>query len=626
MITETDKVPVFDRHRHGETYIKEVRYLAPTVGRKHMAGADHRLAERRRAILGVFYQCFPRRVSCCGPARTLTKEGYEFCSEAGCLTDSSLPAFEVSTNGSKGYSIYPLQFINISRCLRTLRDIWGKKVEAYTGSKLRLPILGPGDRLANVWKRQEMEMFQVVYREELENFLCLIYQAKMDEEMMKQSGSEGHQYSREKTQLFFNIDDQFVTKSRPHSRKPSIASGPPSIETTRSLVHHHSNPHILETSQHQSPTERYVVEQRSIALAESQVDTFSPRRELPISSPMGTPIPTPIPASSAVHAPTNLISGSRRLSGLVGAQEFGRGANASSTPQAPVRQSGPNMALHVPRAIQAMNNREHQWYRDPESGNTIRMPRIRENPGLSAIQENIEAEENQGHRSRLGGFPFTQSQKFGGPEYIGTNHQQSRRVSGGRPVEGDFPEEESSGRGSSKENGPNGDTSDRRLPNRRSGGGGFSGKGGPGGNGLPGGGPGGGPYGGDPSNPDDPHSHHRRQEPDLPKGQRDIHRSMSNSTDYTGVRQVGDYHFDRKLKPEIVPTWNGNPDTLAGWLLEVNDFSERGATLYTGLGSIVPKRQGNQCLLDEHLLVKQTEIKSQQSILQGEWTYTGTAF
>jgi hypothetical protein len=83
MITETDKVPLFDHYHHGETFINEVMYLAPTAGRKHMAGADHHLAERRRAILGVFYQYFPRRVSYCGPARTLTKEGYEFFSEAG---------------------------------------------------------------------------------------------------------------------------------------------------------------------------------------------------------------------------------------------------------------------------------------------------------------------------------------------------------------------------------------------------------------------------------------------------------------------------------------------------------------------------------------------------------------
>lgn len=36
----------------------------------------------------------------------------------------------------------------------------------------------------------------------------------------------------------------------------------------------------------------------------------------------------------------------------------------------------------------------------------------------------------------------------------------------------------------------------------------------------------------------------------------------------------GDYHFERKLKPEIVPTWDGDPDTLEGWLLEVNEGTQ----------------------------------------------------
>lgn len=185
-----------------------------------------------------------------------------------------------------------------------------------------------------------------------------------------------------------------------------------------------------------------------------------------------------------------------------------------------------------------MNNQEHQWNRDPDMG-----------------------KETQGHRSRLGGLPSMQSQRYDGSEYIGTKHQQTIRVSSGRrPVEGDFPKEESS-----KGNFPNRDPSDRRPPNRRSVGGGFTGKGGPGGSGPPEGGlPGGGPHGGDSSGPNYPYGNHKSQEPDLPKGQRDIHRSMSNSTDYTGVRQVGDYHFDRKLKPEIVPTWN---EILTLWLV-----------------------------------------------------------
>jgi hypothetical protein len=30
------------------------------------------------------------------------------------------------------------------------------------------------------------------------------------------------------------------------------------------------------------------------------------------------------------------------------------------------------------------------------------------------------------------------------------------------------------------------------------------------------------------------------------------------------------YHFDLKLKPELVPQWNGNPDVLARWISKIN--------------------------------------------------------
>lgn len=78
MITETDKVPLLDHYHHGDTYVKGVQHLAPTAERKHMVGANHNSAERRRSILGVYYQYFTRRIDYDGPARTLTKEGYNF--------------------------------------------------------------------------------------------------------------------------------------------------------------------------------------------------------------------------------------------------------------------------------------------------------------------------------------------------------------------------------------------------------------------------------------------------------------------------------------------------------------------------------------------------------------------
>lgn len=107
IITEADKVFLLDNYHYGETYAEEVWCLAPLVERKHMVGA-----ERRVSILGVYYQYFPYRTGCYGPARTMTKEGHVACSEAGYLTNCSLPGFDGLINGQRGYSIYPLQFIN----------------------------------------------------------------------------------------------------------------------------------------------------------------------------------------------------------------------------------------------------------------------------------------------------------------------------------------------------------------------------------------------------------------------------------------------------------------------------------------------------------------------------------
>ena len=99
-------------------------------------------------------------------------------------------------------------------------------------------------------------------------------------------------------------------------------------------------------------------------------------------------------------------------------------------------------------------------------------------------------------------------------------------------------------------------------------------------------GQGGGPPGDDP--PDDP-DHFQPRSPS-PRPPRQFQRAMSDRTDYTAVRAIGEFHFDRKLKQDIVPTWDGNGDTLGDWLTTVGDLSDRGKTMYTELGQIVPHR------------------------------------
>ncbi|KAI0366784.1 hypothetical protein BV20DRAFT_911633, partial [Pilatotrama ljubarskyi] len=41
---------------------------------------------------------------------------------------------------------------------------------------------------------------------------------------------------------------------------------------------------------------------------------------------------------------------------------------------------------------------------------------------------------------------------------------------------------------------------------------------------------------------------------------------------------------------EIVPTWDGNPDKLARWILRVNSIAKKSTTVRQQLGSVVPQR------------------------------------
>jgi hypothetical protein len=49
-------------------------------------------------------------------------------------------------------------------------------------------------------------------------------------------------------------------------------------------------------------------------------------------------------------------------------------------------------------------------------------------------------------------------------------------------------------------------------------------------------------------------------------------------------------HFDLKLKPENVPKWNGDVDTIIRWMLKVNNLARRSDTVHRQLGQVVPQR------------------------------------
>src|ERR1700683_4270317 len=50
------------------------------------------------------------------------------------------------------------------------------------------------------------------------------------------------------------------------------------------------------------------------------------------------------------------------------------------------------------------------------------------------------------------------------------------------------------------------------------------------------------------------------------------------------------YHFDLKLKPELVPQWDGNPDVLARWINKINCLADNSPDIREELGKVVPRR------------------------------------
>ena len=53
------------------------------------------------------------------------------------------------------------------------------------------------------------------------------------------------------------------------------------------------------------------------------------------------------------------------------------------------------------------------------------------------------------------------------------------------------------------------------------------------------------------------------------------------------------YHFDMKLKPETVPMWDGNENTLTRWVKKVRQLANTSPDIFWELGKIVPRRFTN---------------------------------
>ena len=49
-------------------------------------------------------------------------------------------------------------------------------------------------------------------------------------------------------------------------------------------------------------------------------------------------------------------------------------------------------------------------------------------------------------------------------------------------------------------------------------------------------------------------------------------------------------HFDTKLKPEIIPTWDGDEKEIVRWIIQLDELSQRSASVFKGMGDVVPTR------------------------------------
>jgi len=47
-------------------------------------------------------------------------------------------------------------------------------------------------------------------------------------------------------------------------------------------------------------------------------------------------------------------------------------------------------------------------------------------------------------------------------------------------------------------------------------------------------------------------------------------------------------HFDIKMKANMIPRWDGHPDTLAKWILKLNHLAECSSHIFDQLGQLVP--------------------------------------
>lgn len=108
-------------------------------------------------------------------------------------------------------------------------------------------------------------------------------------------------------------------------------------------------------------------------------------------------------------------------------------------------------------------------------------------------------------------------------------------------------------------------------------------------------GPGGDPSDDSDSDGDSDRGRPGRKIPPPPPGKQPKHPHKHNQA----AAEPADSHkevsrFDLKLKMDVVPTWDGNTDSLTRWLMKVNSLAKRSTVIFSQLGIVAPQRfRGN---------------------------------
>jgi hypothetical protein len=94
-----------------------------------------------------------------------------------------------------------------------------------------------------------------------------------------------------------------------------------------------------------------------------------------------------------------------------------------------------------------------------------------------------------------------------------------------------------------------------------------------------------------PSDSSDSEGSESNKPPKIPL--RSLKRPPSNPIKLKEEAAVKTYHFNMKLKPETVPTWDGNENTLARWVEKVGQLADTSPDIFQELGKVVPRRFTN---------------------------------